>query len=608
MSVNGRFSHAAFLVIVVAVSGGCGPQESQGPLGFDPSVCDPPCPDQEACVNGTCVPKDCDPPCDDGHHCDSGVCVADDCDPPCGSGLQCVAGACVAGGCDPPCAVGQHCEGTACLPNICDPPCETGETCMTHGSDVCECTSPPCGLTACTDGLDNDGDGWVDELDPDCWVSEDESGLGSTGCNDGIDNDGDGAVDGEDPECTSATGDEVLGDGVCADDCVVGTESQGRTCDLWDSGAMAWGGATLEDGEGHMHHRARNYLPWLRRRLMPVGGVMRGYFSDDTFAQIVAYGGTRDSPIWTGTYLGAESLRFMVTASPDAARQMDETIRALDRWWRISGDKGYLARFAAPANSPSPVGAIFDPADPENHRDVAFEGDTWHWKGRISRDQYQGTLLGYALAYDATGDSDLREIIRARVMDFVEVLATREKRQVNLVINGVATSMEMELGHAVYTDDETPNGVPRLTITTSPFDVVDEGMTIFWSNPSEYLRQIPLLSWLPDIYLRGQAIQIASAFQVALHVTDGVPSYAARRQAIAQHYDAHAKAWIDIASGWSNTNQCGDSYHGLNIAFQPAYTWARLESDPVRKVRVQTEVLRDAMWSEVWDHKNVFFG
>jgi hypothetical protein len=76
-------------------------------------------------------------------------------------------------------------------------------------------TSPPCevervGLTTgCSDGVDNDGDGEIDENDPQCFGpkgAESPEGIGrvATGpCVDGVDNDGDGDVDREDPECQS---------------------------------------------------------------------------------------------------------------------------------------------------------------------------------------------------------------------------------------------------------------------------------------------------------------------------------------------------------------------------------------------------------------------
>jgi hypothetical protein len=54
----------------------------------------------------------------------------------------------------------------------------------------------------CADGVDNDGDTFVDTADPGCrnaeWTSE------SPQCNDGVDNDGDGRTDLDDPQCGNA--------------------------------------------------------------------------------------------------------------------------------------------------------------------------------------------------------------------------------------------------------------------------------------------------------------------------------------------------------------------------------------------------------------------
>jgi hypothetical protein len=66
-------------------------------------------------------------------------------------------------------------------------------------------------ITACSDGGDNDGDGFVDMDDPDCDSSIDTSESGSFGlgtqCSDGLDNDGDNLVDMTDPGCSSLTDD-----------------------------------------------------------------------------------------------------------------------------------------------------------------------------------------------------------------------------------------------------------------------------------------------------------------------------------------------------------------------------------------------------------------
>ena len=63
--------------------------------------------------------------------------------------------------------------------------------------------------TECNDGLDNDGDGWVDTEDPACINPStplENDGFQQNGdqCNDGADNDFDGLTDSEDPNCLAA--------------------------------------------------------------------------------------------------------------------------------------------------------------------------------------------------------------------------------------------------------------------------------------------------------------------------------------------------------------------------------------------------------------------
>ena len=84
-----------------------------------------------------------------------------------------------------------------------DPDCSTG-------SEVGR------GDTACNDGVDNDGDGFGDALDPDC---EDGSDTDESNCDNGEDDDGDGLEDEDDPECASggfesnSCRDDIDGDG-----------------------------------------------------------------------------------------------------------------------------------------------------------------------------------------------------------------------------------------------------------------------------------------------------------------------------------------------------------------------------------------------------------
>lgn len=63
-------------------------------------------------------------------------------------------------------------------------------------------------LRTCADESDNDGDGWVDKLDPDCQNIQGEQGFSDRQCNDDQDNDEDGLIDADDPDCLDGLDDD----------------------------------------------------------------------------------------------------------------------------------------------------------------------------------------------------------------------------------------------------------------------------------------------------------------------------------------------------------------------------------------------------------------
>jgi hypothetical protein len=397
-----------------------------------------------------------------------------------------------------------------------------------------------------------------------------------------------------------------LAEAQCADECLLGEVAGSAECRLWDDTRGEWI-EPIDDGPGQLHNRARAYLPWLRELLMPAGGVMAADFTDASYQSISGYSGWRDPAIWTGAYLGAEALRYMSTGAPDAEAQLGATLQVLHRWWNIPGDPGYLARFAAPVDSTPEILATLPGSDDEVHLNTPYAGQLWNWRSAISRDQYQGVLLGYSLAYEATSDLTLRELIRQDVVEFAEQLMRREERDVVLLIGGQRLELQMELENVVYSTSDMPDGVPTVEVDPDTQEVHGRGIQVFWPNPAEFLRQIPGLWWLPDVELRSQAIQLASIFAVALQVSEGVAGYEPRHQALAAYYAEHFEHWLDLAARWENTNDCGDSYHGLNIAFMPLFNWARVETDPLRRERIQRDVLQSRLWPAVAEHKNVFF-
>ena len=110
---------------------------------------------------------------------------------------------------------------------------------LSGGDAVCleDGASAPCevarvGLVReCGDGIDNDGDGLVDQADLQCYGpgdSESPEGLRgiNTACTDGEDNDGDGAIDHDDADCLAALDGNETG-AVLPDPCTDGEDNDG---------------------------------------------------------------------------------------------------------------------------------------------------------------------------------------------------------------------------------------------------------------------------------------------------------------------------------------------------------------------------------------------
>lgn len=98
----------------------------------------------------------------------------------------------------------------------------------------------------CENGLDDDGDGLIDALDPGCEDPMDDTETNDlVECDDGIDNDGDGFADGADPGCSSLVDDSEFGSAACDD----GIDNDGDTyTDLTDPGCD-----DLLDASEHSH-------------------------------------------------------------------------------------------------------------------------------------------------------------------------------------------------------------------------------------------------------------------------------------------------------------------------------------------------------------------
>jgi hypothetical protein len=405
--------------------------------------------------------------------------------------------------------------------------------------------------------------------------------------------------------------------GFCSDACNLGEVDGSRSCELFDIGSASW---LSVDPKASMHDRARAYNQWLRRDNLPYGGVGNAIYADaPTYSDVAAYMGHGDSAIWTGTYLAAEALRLKSTGSADARANVSYLVSTLHRWFNISGAPGILVRYAAPSDRPSkPINYDLNCIDESVQCVVSFEGGTYDYNGHVSRDQYQGVMLGYALAYEALSSNDeaIRQLIREDVVELVEELM--KERSVPFEVNYKGTTLTRFTAKTRFTllnSVEMTDGAVKISFDGS--DVINDsdmrGLREFIPDLGQLLRQVPGLSWVPVIPRAGSALMLASFFQVALKVTEGVSAYAERRDAIENFYRnnsddwGNVADWMTIAKSWAYTQECGEKYYGNNIVMEPMYNLARLEKDPSILATVRDNILEGVLWKEHQGTKNSFF-
>jgi hypothetical protein len=374
---------------------------------------------------------------------------------------------------------------------------------------------------------------------------------------------------------------------------------------------------------GGLHDRARQYNAWLREHHLPGGTVADAYFTDAGHTQVAAWHGVGDSAIWTGSYLAGEALRLEVTGSPDAEKNVEQLVEAIHRLFQVNGHVGYLSRWTSPLNDPDPrIAGIYDPNSPKQHVSK-YDGQDYFWLGDVSRDQYQGVLLGYALAYEALTSATHKQMIRQDMVDLCSELL-KERKQVPVTVRFHALgqwheqTVNLDLQYVVLNPSEYKGSGPYIQIgaesdPTAYGESSMVGFREFWPDYAKVLKQIPLLGALIvfPVPRSGSAIMLASILRIGMLVTEGVAGYSAQHAAFKQHYDQQINTWLGIMKLYTYFNagppNCWSSYYGLNIVFEPVYNLVRLEDNATLRTSFQKEVLEGKMWPFVKDHKNVFF-
>jgi hypothetical protein len=400
----------------------------------------------------------------------------------------------------------------------------------------------------------------------------------------------------------------------CSDECTLGEKQSGKTCAPFD---IAAGQPRAADPAARLHDRARGYLGRMKSESFASGGVGSARYQDASLAKITFMDGIGDSALWTGTFLASEALRLHATGAADARARVHALADTMHLWLTVAGEPGMLVRWAKESATTHPfaIGDL-DCSVERVHCGIDHAGKKYDFIGHISRDQYQGVMLGLALAYDALGSADeaLRAQIRGDVVTIVKELMKERAISVKLTFNGIPITAPVKARFMVVSPREMNNGALDLRLDLAkPDDSEMFGFQEFYPNLAHLVRQLPGLGFVPDINRASSAMMLASFFAVGLHVTDGVPAAAKDHADILAYYTGHSGEggnvtdWLAVAKQWTAGGSCGNAYYANNIAMMPMYDLARLDKDPARAALITNDIFGAKMWPAFAQTKNSFF-
>lgn len=159
----------------------------------------------------------------------------------------------------------------------------------------------------------------------------------------------------------------------------------------------------------------KDHAPW--------GMVFDADFDDPTYGRgnLTGWDNLGDSPLFTGTYVLGEALRYSATKDPLAVTAVQRACDAFKLLLDVQDPRaGRLSRFAIPLSHPFSK-TLLPPGD---HMWIAtVNGEQYVCLEDISRDQHVGTIMGLSQAHDSIDDPKVRagskEVIQ-RIVDFLE--------------------------------------------------------------------------------------------------------------------------------------------------------------------------------------------
>ena len=193
---------------------------------------------------------------------------------------------------------------------------------------------------------------------------------------------------------------------------------------IWPQGNVEVRNYDESPSAGTRRQKAEEYDDWHLAWHQPDhGSCIHAFFTDDNYTEISGYHGLGDSTIWTGTYLGSQSLRYWVTGEAQAKQNAIDKVHTLSGHLHVTGRTGFISRFWGSQSMLNYYGGLsWCQNEPRCHLvDTGpYTGD--FWIGETSRDQYTGWFYGMALAYDLIDDEPTRDIIRDDVAEVLDEL------------------------------------------------------------------------------------------------------------------------------------------------------------------------------------------
>lgn len=169
-----------------------------------------------------------------------------------------------------------------------------------------------------------------------------------------------------------------------------------------------------------LHQRAQDYTDWLIQwHSTGLGGVSDVLFTDAGRTELERLWGSGDSTDWTCMYLVSQAMRYEITGEQEAIDEVERIAQYLHVVKEITGDPGYLARYAGPDTPPWNT-EYQGGADFFHLGQGAWDG--YFWLGHESRDKYMHWFWAMTWAYRVIDDPAMRATIETDVQEVVDTL------------------------------------------------------------------------------------------------------------------------------------------------------------------------------------------